>query len=211
MESIYGSAAPLLPLVLDEFVGKLKRTQEEYKKETGLKICEHLDARVKTEESMREKCHRKGVPETPEGALRELHDSIGIRVVTGFRDDIYTNVELLKQMDGVTVVEEKDYVHHAKENGYRSYHMILDYISSYPDITGGYPGHFFIEVQIRTIAMDSWAALEHQLKYKKEMKGNVALIQQELKRVADELASCDVNMQTIRGLIRHENEKNKED
>ncbi len=209
MESIYGAAAPLLPLVLEEFLEKLKEAQTEYKKKTGFKICEHLDARIKDEDSMREKCHRKGVEESPEGALRQLYDSIGIRVITGFRDDIYVNVELLRNMEGVSIIEEKDYVHHAKENGYRSYHIILEYISSYPDIMGGYPGRYYIEVQIRTIAMDSWAALEHQLKYKKEMKGNVALIQSELKRVADELASCDVNMQTIRGLIRHENEKNE--
>jgi putative GTP pyrophosphokinase len=69
------------------------------------------------------------------------------------------------------------------------------------DVLGRNPGHFFVEIQLRTIAMDSWASLEHQMKYKHEV-ANQAMIVRELKRCADELASCDVSMQTIRNLIR---------
>ena len=79
--------------------------------------------------------------------------------------------------------------------------MILDVTAPYEDARGRDPGHFFIEIQLRTIAMDSWAALEHEMKYKHEVK-NAALISRELKRCADELASCDLSMQTIRNLIR---------
>ena len=117
-----------------------------------------------------------------------------------FLDDIYRAIDFLKSLDGVRVVEEKDYIRHVKPNGYRSYHVILELEEPYEDVTGANPGHFYAEVQLRTIAMDSWASLEHQMKYKHDIK-NPELIVRELKRCADELASCDVSMQTIRNLI----------
>lgn len=79
--------------------------------------------------------------------------------------------------------------------------MILDMSVPFEDVTGADPGRYFAEVQLRTIAMDSWASLEHELKYKQHI-GNERMIVSELKRVTDELASCDVSMQTIRDLIR---------
>ena len=88
----------------------------------------------------------------------------------------------------------------AKPNGYRSYHLILDVTENYEDIDGQNPGHFYVEIQLRTIAMDSWASLEHEIKYKHHVK-NPERISKELKRCADQLASCDVQMQTIRQLI----------
>ena len=87
-----------------------------------------------------------------------------------------------------------------KPNGYRSYHMIIDIEAPYEDVEGNNPGHFFAEIQLRTIAMDSWASLEHQMKYKHDIK-NPEMIVRELKRCADELAACDLSMQTIRNLI----------
>ncbi len=87
-------------------------------------------------------------------------------------------------------MKEKDYIRRAKPNGYRSYHMILRTQSGY-----------YAEIQLRTISMDTWAALEHHLKYKKNLGGHVDLIVSELKRCADELASTDLSMQTIRDMI----------
>ena len=95
-------------------------------------------------------------------------------------------------MPGIEVIEEKDYIRHAKPNGYRSYHMILRVRDIY------------VEVQLRTISMDTWAALEHQLRYKKVHCSEDSLIFSELKRCADELASTDISMQTIRDMIRKE-------
>ena len=140
---------------------------------------------------------------TPESALTKIYDAVGFRVVTTFIDDIYTNVNYLKSFDDITVIEEKDYIRHAKPNGYRSYHMILALSLPYEDILGNNPGTFYVEIQLRTIAMDTWASLEHQMKYKHDIgSANQKLITVELKRCADELASCDVSMQTIRDLIR---------
>ena len=93
----------------------------------------------------------------------------------------------------MTVTEEKDYIKNAKPNGYRSYHIILSVASEIRD--------FYAEVQLRTIAMDTWAALEHELKYKRDI-AEPELIIEELKRCANELAACDVSMQTLKTLIR---------
>ena len=141
------------------------------------------------------------MPENTHSALAELKDAIGVRIVFSFIDDIYKSIAYIKSLSDCRVVTEKDYIRHAKPNGYRSYHMILEMSVPYEDVNGNYPGKYYIEVQMRTIAMDSWASLEHQLKYKKSVS-NQALIVDELKRCADELASCDVSMQTIRNLIR---------
>ncbi|MEE3392462.1 MAG: GTP pyrophosphokinase family protein [Lachnospiraceae bacterium] len=198
--SIYGTYEGTLEYVSKNLVYRLEQYNTIYEKEHGARLFEHLSSRIKSDASMREKCRRKGFPENEYSALHDMHDSIGIRIVCSFVNDIFKNVEKIKEFPDVVVVKEKDYVRHAKPNGYRSYHMILSVEVPYPDVLGMTPGHYFVEVQLRTIAMDSWAALEHQMKYKKTLE-NQDLIVSELKRVADELASCDISMQTIHELI----------
>lgn len=201
MASIYGKYEETLEKVCDQIRSELEAYSLTVREKTGDGIYEHLLARVKSDESMREKCDRRGIPQTEESALREITDSVGIRVITRFIDDIYDIVDFLEGLEGVTIVTKKDYIRHAKPNGYRSYHVILEREVPYEDVDGNTPGHYFIEVQLRTLAMDSWASLEHQLKYKKSI-ANQSMIVSELKRCADELASCDLSMQTIRNLIR---------
>ena len=201
MSSIYGEYGPSLDKVMEEMRGILESIDERIFTETGEHIYEHFNMRIKSEESMREKCIKKGLPETPFSALHEIRDAIGIRIVTAFRDDIWAIVEEIRRMDRVRVVKEKDFVHHAKANGYRSFHMILQLSTDFPDVEGNNPGRYYVELQIRTIAMDSWASLEHKMKYKKHVE-NQKLLEAELKRCADELAACDVSMQTIRNMIR---------
>ena len=161
------------------------------------KIFEHVLYRLKSDESMAEKLSRKGYPVTADSAVSLVRDAVGFRIVCRFIDDIYETIEKIRALPGVFVVTEKDYVKNVKPNGYRSYHMILDVAEPRDAVRG----HYFVEVQLRTIAMDSWAALEHEMKYKHKVE-NAELIGRELKRCADELASCDVSMQTIRNLIR---------
>lgn len=201
MDSIYGKYNDILPMVMEYIVEPIRRFNADTEHDTGNSVYEHLIYRVKSDESMREKLRNKGLPETEKAALKDVHDSIGIRIITGYVDDIYVMTKFLKAMTSCRVVEEKDYIRNAKSNGYRSYHMILEFTVPYEDVTGADPGHYFAEFQIRTIAMDSWASLEHELNYKHEI-ANEKMIVSELKRVADELASCDVSMQTIRDLIR---------
>ncbi|PHV58558.1 GTP pyrophosphokinase [Streptococcus macedonicus] len=198
---IYGEYTDYLPLILEDFSQRICKKNDEVKKETGYKLFEHFIARVKTPESMIEKCQRKNFPVTTESALKKVRDSIGLRIVCGFVDDIYTLADLIRSFDDCTIVAEKDYIKNAKPNGYRSYHLIVEVVTPYPDCLGNKQGSYFIEIQLRTIAMDSWASLEHQMNYKHDIKDPKRIVR-ELKRCADELASCDLTMQTIRNLIQ---------
>ena len=187
--SIYGKYLPQMERVRQEMAVRIGQIREEIAGRIGMDPVEHCLSRIKSEESMREKCRRKNLPETTESALTAIQDAIGFRIVCAFVDDIYEIREKLIAFEDCEVVREKDYIRHAKPNGYRSYHMILRLDNA-----------FFVEVQLRTISMDTWAALEHHLKYKKQIQ-NEHLIVQELKRCADELASTDLSMQTIRDMI----------
>ncbi len=198
---IYGGFRPAMEKVMNRLKEELEQADREHTDRTGERLFEHLNTRIKSEDSMREKLRRKGLEETPHNALREIRDSIGLRVVTLFIDDVYENAARLKSLPGCRVVQEKDYIRNAKPNGYRSYHMILEVETEEADVDGETPGRYFAEVQLRTIAMDTWAALEHEMKYKKTIS-DPELIGQELRRVANELASCDVSMQALRRVIR---------
>ena len=200
-QDIYGKCGVYLPKILDDLSQRIQEANDRVKQETGQKLFEHFNARVKQAASMEEKCQRKNLPRVPESALKEIRDAIGIRIVCGFIEDIYQTIEVLRQLEGCEIVLEKDYIRAAKPNGYRSYHLILEVETPYEDCHGQNPGRYFVEIQLRTIAMDSWASLEHQMKYKHEIKDSKRIVR-ELKRCADELASCDVTMQTIRNLIR---------
>ena len=190
LESIYGAHRPALQKVMDELMRYIGDIRSEMEKKLNMDPVEHCLCRIKSEESMREKCRRNNLPETTESALKILTDAVGLRIVCAFVDDVYTIRDYLKSSEEYEVITEKDYIRHAKPNGYRSYHMILRTKQGY-----------FAEIQLRTISMDTWAALEHHLKYKKSVGSRAALIEEELKRCADELASTDLSMQTIRDMI----------
>ena len=201
MHSVYGEFEEALHHVLSRITSRIDACSQDYAREHEATLYDHLSSRIKSEESMREKLRRRGLEETPFNALRQIQDAVGIRIVCRFIDDVYDMVRLIRETPGCTVVQEKDYITNAKENGYRSYHMILDVETDDKDPEGRTPGHFFAEIQLRTIAMDTWAALEHELKYKKNI-GHPDLIVEELRRCANELAACDVSMQTLRRIIR---------
>jgi putative GTP pyrophosphokinase len=199
-DTIYGEYAPALEAVLKDLVRRIQEYNEEEKKQNEEAAYEHLIYRLKSQESMMDKCRRKGLPQVSHSAVHDIRDAIGLRIVCRFIDDIYVNVNHIKAFTDCRVVQEKDYIKHVKPNGYRSYHMIVELTEPYKDVDGVNPGRFFAEIQIRTIAMDSWASLEHQMKYKHDIQ-KPEMIVRELKRCADELAACDVSMQTIRNLI----------
>lgn len=176
-----------------DIIRKYKKTHE-YEDQDPI---EHCKARIKSAKSMKEKLKRKNLPVTAKSALSEIHDAAGIRVVCTFLDDIYWIVNMLKNQKDIEVVKEKDYIKNPKPNGYRSYHMIL----KVPIHLENRIEMVYCELQIRTIAMDCWASLEHQLKYKKNIQRE-KMIAGELKRCSDEIASTDLNFQTIRDMIR---------
>lgn len=189
-KSIYGDKLPELRKVCDELSEYISGVRAEIEAKTGMNPVEHYLSRIKSEESMREKCVRKGLPQNEHSALEVIKDAIGVRIVCAFIDDVYDIAEHLRNSGKYEFTEEKDYIKHSKPNGYRSYHIILRT-----------PENYYAEIQLRTISMDTWAALEHHIKYKKEIGKNKELIVQELKRCADELASTDLSMQTIRDMI----------
>ncbi len=158
--------------------------------------AEHIRSRIKDPESTKEKLKKLRLPTDASSALNNLSDIIGIRIVTHFVGDVYKIVDALKNTDGCEIVKIKDYISSPKPNGYRSLHVIVRVPFADEDIP-----FINIEIQLRTIAMDCWASLEHQLKYKKNIS-NVKLIEGELKRCADEIASTDLTMQTIRDMIK---------
>ena len=190
MESIYGSRFSELEDTMNYIVREIEAFRMKIRTDSDFDPIEHMAYRIKSEESMREKLERKGLPQTCEAAIEAVHDAVGIRVVCSFLNDVYTIRDFLMNLPDCEVVEEKDYIRHAKKNGYRSYHIILR-------VHGG----IYAEIQLRTISQDTWAALEHHIHYKKEKTEMEKLISEELRRCADELASTDLSMQTIRDMI----------
>lgn len=188
--SIYGEHKPELEKLLNSILLQVSEIREEMKSQLGIDPVEHCLGRIKSEDSMREKCVRKNLPVTTESALEKIYDAVGVRIVCAFVDDVFTIRDYIVNSGRYEIIEEKDYINNAKPNGYRSYHMILRV-----------DGKYHAEIQLRTISMDTWAALEHHLKYKKKVGGRQELIVGELKRCADELASTDLSMQTIRDMI----------
>lgn len=198
---IYGIYKPVLEAVMKQMARQIEEYGASRQEETGEMIYEHLRYRLKSEKSMEKKLTARGLPLTAESALYAVRDAVGFRIVCRFIDDIYENIKEIRRIPGVRIVREKDYIRNVKPNGYRSYHLIAEITAPFRDAVGRNPGLFYAEIQLRTIAMDSWAALEHDMRYKKNIE-NAELIGRELKRCADEMASCDVSMQTIRNLIR---------
>ena len=158
--------------------------------------------RIKSAESMRQKLQRLAFPITAESAMKNVFDAAGVRLVCPFIQDIDRTAELIRAIPCVQIQTEKDYIRSPKPNGYRSYHMILSMPLRF---LGNSRKTVWLEVQLRTIAMDCWANIEHQLKYKQNIPDQALLIQ-ELKRCADEITSTDLSLQTIRDLIEHHEE-----
>lgn len=143
---------------------------------------------------MKEKLERRGLLTDSATALREVHDALGMRMICSFGEEVYRMADWLYRRPEIQIVEEKDYIAYPKPNGYRSLHLILQFTQR--ELSG-----IYAEVQIRTIATDFWAVLEHQMKYKQNVP-HESVIQEELKRCADEIASVDLSMQTLRDILR---------
>ena len=157
---------------------------------------EMIKARVKKPESIVEKLQRRGLPVSLESVVNNLDDVAGIRVICSFIVDIYAVADMLIRQDDVHVIAIKDYIKNPKTNGYRSYHMIIEV----PVFFSDRKKNMRVEVQIRTMAMDFWASLDHQLKYKKTLTNDMD-ISDEMKKCADIIAQTDAKMLEIRKQI----------
>ncbi len=152
----------------------------------------HMERRLKTPESIEEKLGRLKKELSIESARENIFDIAGIRVVCNFIDDVYAVADMLTAQSDVTLLTEKDYIKNPKANGYRSLHLVISVPVYLLDGKEEVP----VEVQIRTVAMDFWASLEHNLRYKKE-KNIPSKIDLELKGCAEVSATLDRRMQKI--------------
>ena len=199
LEHLYDSAIELVKAQLNIF-------DNEFSMRFQRNPIHNIESRIKTPQSIVGKLQRKGMPVTPESARNNLTDIAGVRVICCYIDDIYAIADLLTDhsafqlrnliagQDDIKVIKIKDYIKHPKPNGYRSFHMILDvpvYMSNGKEIAP-------VEIQIRTIAMDFWASLEHQLRYKSTGDSKIAeSLTGELKDCSETIADIDQKMQDM--------------
>ena len=177
---------------IKEIQTKLEILNDELALKTKRNPIESISSRVKNPKSIAEKMHRKGFPLTVESVWQNLNDVAGVRVICSFIEDIYDVAAMFMKQDYIEVLEIKDYIKNPKPNGYRSLHLIVQV----PIFLSDKALPMRVEVQIRTIAMDFWASLEHQVKYKKGIPDAEA-ISGELKQCAETINATDNKMQEI--------------
>lgn len=184
---------------------KFKVLNEQFSLEHERNPIDSIKSRLKSPESIIEKLNRKNLPQNIASIEENLYDVAGIRVICSFEDDIYMLADCLLKQDDVKLIEAKDYIHNPKGNGYRSLHLIIEV----PIYLQNEKRMMKVEVQLRTIAMDSWANLEHKLRYKKNLSAEVTeMTEKELSECAELSAMLDHKMQNIRNIIERENALN---
>lgn len=152
-----------------------------------------IHTRIKSTPSIVEKLERKGFEISPESVVKNLNDVAGVRIICSFKEDVYKLAEAFLKQDDVTLIEKKDYIKNPKPNGYRSLHLIVEV----PIFLEHEKRSMRVEIQLRTIAMDCWATLEHQLRYKKG-KEFTDDMQNALLKCADLSRELDVEMDCLR-------------
>ena len=175
---------------------KFKVLNEQYSLEYDRNPIEDIKSRVKSMESLIKKIRKKDIPLTLSSIEENIHDIAGVRVICSFPDDIYMLADCLLSQDDITLLEKKDYIKNPKPNGYKSYHMVVT-IPVY--LTDG-PVETKVEIQIRTVAMDFWASLEHKIYYKSDFEAPDYL-QRELKACADVVDMLDAKMFSLNQAI----------
>lgn len=177
---------------LMEVETKFRVLNEEFSLAHDRNPIESIKTRLKSLESIMEKMNRRNLPFSSQSIEENLTDIAGIRIVCSFRDDIYFLADCLLEQDDVFLVQRKDYIENPKPNGYRSLHLIIET----PIFLEHNKKMMKVEVQLRTIAMDFWASLEHKLKYKKGIASEE--LTEELRQCAEQSAALDLRMGAIR-------------
>ena len=175
---------------------KLNVLNEEFSLRHDRNPINDIRSRLKNHLSIKEKLERRGLELTPESIEENLSDVAGIRVICSFPEDVYTISNALLSQDDVTLIEKKDYIRNPKKNGYRSLHLIV----KVPIFLAHEKRSMKVEIQLRTIAMDVWASLEHQLHYKKDFDFTEEMAN-ELIYCASLSAELDSRMDALRNLV----------
>lgn len=199
MQLIYNAA-------LKEVNTKLEILNSEFQMAHRYNPIEHITARIKSPDSIAKKLRHQGRALTVENIVRYINDVAGIRIICSFTSDIYQISDLIRKQSDVKVLKIKDYIANPKSNGYTSYHMIVTVPIFLSDMTIDTK----VEIQIRTIAMDFWASLEHKMYYKFE--GNAPEnIRRELKECADLVGFLDRKMLAINEEIKKYSDDEEEE
>ncbi len=177
---------------IKEVKTKLEILDEEFRTKYDYNPIHHIESRLKSTTNIIGKLRRKNLEFSTESIKANLYDIAGIRVVCNYIDDVWRIADLLLRQDDIKLIEKKDYITTPKQNGYRSLHLVLEIPIYLAENTVKVP----VEVQIRTIAMDFWASLEHKLKYKNDNDVSEEL-RAELKDCAKIIAIIDEKMQNI--------------
>lgn len=190
LEHLYESA-------IREVKTKLEILDSEFRAKYSYNPIHHIEDRLKSPESIFKKMQNKGVQFSCEGIRNNLNDIAGVRVICNYIEDIYHVAELLTAQDDVNLIQVKDYIRSPKPNGYRSLHLVIQtpvYLANKKELVN-------VEVQIRTIAMDFWASLEHELKYKSNVAVSAELAEQ-LRECAEQISDIDLRMQKINKTLK---------
>ena len=182
---------------LDLVVAKLNFIDRGYELENDVTLIDSLQHRIKSPESIVGKLERKHLNVGTEAIFDQIQDIAGVRVITKFVSDIQTIRDLIAGQPDMAIVKEKDYVNNPKENGYRSLHLIVKvpiYLSNGKEMIP-------VEIQIRTVGMNFWASLEHELNYKQDVQDKEQL-KTELKQKAIDIIQLDEDMDMLRHKIR---------
>ncbi|WP_225446216.1 GTP pyrophosphokinase [Paenibacillus rhizovicinus] len=174
---------------LDEISTKLTILNEELQFIQNYNPIEHVKTRIKSPEGIVEKLQRKGLEVSKENAAEHIRDIAGVRVICSFTTDVYRVYDMIRSQGDVEVIEEKDYIKNPKPNGYQSLHMII----RIPIFLSDRTEHVTVEIQLRTIAMDFWASLEHKIYYQFH-DDMPASIREQLKATADMIGMLDQRM-----------------
>lgn len=183
---------------------KLNVLNEEFSLRFDRNPINSIQSRLKSPVSIEEKLTSKNLPMTLQTIEKNLNDIAGVRVICSFLEDIYLLADCLLQQDDITLIERKDYIAHPKPNGYRSLHLIVQI----PIYLQAGKRNMRVEIQLRTIAMDCWASLEHQLRYKKGLT-DTKHISNELQRCATLSAELDMRMDRLRKQLIDESDHEK--
>ncbi len=171
---------------------KLQVLDDEFHLRYNHNPIHHMESRLKTAKSIIEKLQRRSLEVSIASMRMHITDIAGIRVMCCYIEDIYTIATLLLRQEDITLVKTNDYIKHPKDSGYRSLHLVVKVPVYLSDSVEYIP----VEIQIRTVAMDFWASLDHQLRYKSDREMSLEL-QNELKECADEIDRIDQKMQSI--------------
>ena len=190
---------------LKEVQTKLEILNDEFVHVHKYNPIEYIKSRIKTPESIVKKLKRHGLEITVDNMINHIKDIAGIRIVCSFTSDIYRIAEMIGKQNDLTVISVKDYIKTPKDSGYKSFHMLV----SVPIFLSDSVVDTKVEIQIRTIAMDFWASLEHKIYYKFEGHAP-AYISQDLKNCADAVSELDAKMLSLNEAIMQAKKEQEE-